>query len=362
MENLPVFELVINEDPGAETEVNFIALVKKPAIEKNFMVFNAQEFVEPGANETQDEFIGRCIPAMVGEGYDQDQAVAICYTKWEDRERMATEFEDSITDIPDSVRANARNAMEWAEKNGWGSCGTPVGKKRAAQLAEPGGAVSLDTVKRMYSYLSRHEGDLDSSKGYGDGCGKLMYDAWGGKSGLNWSRSVLRRESMMKFAIQDADKRIVSGPLMVPGKKIYRRDMVSGSDVEYFVTFSADTIKAIALKFMRKKYLENVNIMHDGEQVVPGAVLFEAWIKDSSRGIGGMKGYEDLPDGTWFGSIKIDEADNATWEAVKSGSLQGFSVEGIFGYVKESKEGADAALTMSKIIDILNQISDNIQP
>jgi hypothetical protein len=44
----------------------------------------------------------------------------------------------------------------------------------------------------MYSFLSRHEGDLVSSTAYGDGCGKLMYDAWGGKAGLGWSRNKLR--------------------------------------------------------------------------------------------------------------------------------------------------------------------------
>lgn len=352
MDNLPTFELVISEDPAADTEVNFIALVKKPAIERNFLAFSQEDFVDPGPTESQDEFIGRCIPAMIGEGYEQDQAAAICYTKWEDRERMASEFQETITDIPDDVRANARNAVEWAEKNGWGSCGTPVGKRRASQLAERGGAVSLDTVRRMYSYLSRHAGDLDNSKGYGDGCGKLMYDAWGGKSGLSWARNILRQESMHAFAIQDEDERIVSGPLMVPGKKIYRRDQDTGA--EYFVTFSADTIKAIALKFMRKRYQGNVNIMHDGDQVVPGAVLFETWIKDEKRGVGGMAGYDDLPDGTWFGSIKIE--DQNTWEDVKAGKLQGFSVEGVFGYVRERDDETRSEKMMEQIIAILEQI------
>jgi hypothetical protein len=44
----------------------------------------------------------------------------------------------------------------------------------------------------MYSYLSRHEKDLQSSTSYGDGCGKLMYDSWGGKAALGWSRNKLR--------------------------------------------------------------------------------------------------------------------------------------------------------------------------
>ena len=61
-----------------------------------------------------------------------------------------------------------------------------------------GEPISLDTIKRMYSFLSRHEGDLESSKSYGDGCGKLMYDAWGGKSGLSWSRNKLRELGLVQ--------------------------------------------------------------------------------------------------------------------------------------------------------------------
>ena len=98
---------------------------------------------------------------------------------------------ESYSDYPDGVKGNAKRALEWAEKNGWGSCGTPVGKQRANQLAK-GEPISVDTIKRMYSFLSRHEGDLETSTAYGDGCGKLMYDAWGGKSGLSWSRNKLR--------------------------------------------------------------------------------------------------------------------------------------------------------------------------
>lgn len=96
----------------------------------------------------------------------------------------------SYSDYPDSVSNNAKRALEWAEENGWGSCGTSVGKRRASQLANRE-AISASTIKRMYSYLSRHKGDLKASKGYSDGCGKLMYDAWGGKSALSWSESKI---------------------------------------------------------------------------------------------------------------------------------------------------------------------------
>jgi hypothetical protein len=98
---------------------------------------------------------------------------------------------ESYSDYPDGVKVNARAALKYVNDNGWGSCGTPVGKQRANQLAK-GEPISVDTIKRMYSFLSRHEGDLETSTAYGDGCGKLMYDAWGGKAALGWSRNKLR--------------------------------------------------------------------------------------------------------------------------------------------------------------------------
>ena len=53
-------------------------------------------------------------------------------------------------------------------------------------------AITVSTIKRMRSFLARHAGDLESSKSYSDGCGKLMYDAWGGKAGLRWAESKLK--------------------------------------------------------------------------------------------------------------------------------------------------------------------------
>ena len=107
-----------------------------------------------------------------------------------------TELEESYSDYPDGVQGNAKRALDYANENGWGSCGTPVGKQRANQLAK-GEPISVDTIKRMYSFLSRHEGDLISSTAYGDGCGKLMYDAWGGKAALGWSRNKLRELGLL---------------------------------------------------------------------------------------------------------------------------------------------------------------------
>lgn len=155
--------------------------------------------------ESKDDFISRCMSEEVGSGKEQSQAYAICISKWESFAGETQSVTDntwsteapinvnleSHSDYPDDVKSNAKNVLEWVDKNGWGSCGTGVGKQRANQLAN-GEPISLETIKRMYNYLNRHAGDLDTSTSYSEGCGKLMYDAWGGKSALSWSRNKLR--------------------------------------------------------------------------------------------------------------------------------------------------------------------------
>ena len=116
---------------------------------------------------------------------------------------MSSDIElKSYSDYPDSVKNNAKSVLDYTEKNGWGSCGTPVGKIRANQLAN-GEPISVDTIQRMYSYLSRHEVDLQTSKSYSDGCGKLMYDSWGGLSAKSWAESKIKELELGTQSVTD---------------------------------------------------------------------------------------------------------------------------------------------------------------
>lgn len=101
--------------------------------------------------------------------------------------KEVTELE-SYTDYPEAVRSNAKRGIELNEKNG-NKCATQTGKVRAQQLAN-GEAISEETIKRMYSYLSRAEGDYDESNT--SACGTISYLLWGGKAALRWSESKLK--------------------------------------------------------------------------------------------------------------------------------------------------------------------------
>jgi len=104
---------------------------------------------------------------------------------------------ESYSDYPDSVSNNAKRGIELNEKVN-NKCATQVGKVRAQQLAkkEP---ISVETIKRMYSYLSRAEeyyDESDTSK-----CGTISYLLWGGLSGKRWAESKLKELGLFEGAI-----------------------------------------------------------------------------------------------------------------------------------------------------------------
>ena len=78
--------------------VEIMSLVEAPAIGVNWAAFAAHQFVDAIPGESKDNYIGRCIPQLIKEGYDQDEAAAICYGSYID-----SEFEINVDGLPDFV-------------------------------------------------------------------------------------------------------------------------------------------------------------------------------------------------------------------------------------------------------------------
>ena len=151
-----------------------------------------------------------------------------------------------------------------------------------------------------------------------------------------------------KFQIISEDKRIISGCAMLADTPIFRSDVTFG---DYYVAFSKDTITKIVQKYFKKGYQNNVNLMHDPNQIETGVTMFESFISDKSRGIEPMKGFEDAPDGSWFVSMLVEN--DEVWDKVKQGMVNGFSIEGIFNYAPlVSKEQQ----VMNEIYKILEEV------
>jgi len=106
---------------------------------------------------------------------------------------------DSYGGYPDSAKGAARKALRHREKNG-SKCGTAVGWERANQIAS-GEKLSLSTVKRTFSFLSRAETYNQGKFFDADGkeiCGSVMYAAWGGSSMKSWCSGVINKAEAAK--------------------------------------------------------------------------------------------------------------------------------------------------------------------
>jgi hypothetical protein len=94
------------------------------------------------------------------------------------------------------MQSAARRAIKLKEQGKAKGAGTAVGWTRAGQLAR-GETLSLSTVKRMYSFFSRHEVDKkgkDWDNAENPSNGKIMWLAWGGDAGYSWSRKIVNSQ------------------------------------------------------------------------------------------------------------------------------------------------------------------------
>ena len=141
---------IFEDDEYGETGVDIVSIVDSPAIQSDFMYFSE-------------------------------------------------DVELSYTDYPEGAKNNACRALKWAEENGWGSCGQSEGKLRANTICK-GEPVSKDMLGRIASF-KRHEQNKDVP--YSEGCGGLMWDAWGGSSMINWASSKLEEVEAKKHKCKD---------------------------------------------------------------------------------------------------------------------------------------------------------------
>ena len=130
-----------------------------------------------------------------------------------------------------------------------------------------------------------------------------------------------------KFALQE-EQRIITAPVIVADLPIYRQ--VDGQ--EFYVVYKKETNMQILQKYMLDGNQRKVKLTHDTTDLSKGVFVFEVFISDASRGIKQPEAF-DLPDGTIFCSMKINNED--IWKRVKSGEVKGVSLEGFFDLEKE---------------------------
>lgn len=166
---------------------------------------------------------------------------------------------------------------------------------------------------------------------------------------------IALKDQEIKLAQVDGDKKILMGALLIPNKPIYR----NGSEGEYYIYFSKDTVQKASQMYLKNGYQNNSTLEH--AETLNGLTLVESWlvedeVKDKSRKYG-----LNVPIGTWMGAVKVNN-DEIWQEYVKTNKVKGFSIEGYFAdkmeapkdkIKEEYSKDKSAEKTLNKIINIL---------
>ena len=163
--------------------------------------------------------------------------------------------------------------------------------------------------------------------------------------------TIVPESQKMIFSVIDEEKKIIVGAAMVPNRMIHRYDDLGNL---YYVFFSKESIKKMADKFLKEKRTDETSIEHNGLKLGSQKVFItESWVSedpvyDKSRKFG-----FDLPVGTWYVSMKVN--DEKVWKLIKDKALTGYSVEGLFAeksvFSKEDKQ-------INQITKLLKSIKD----
>ena len=162
---------------------------------------------------------------------------------------------------------------------------------------------------------------------------------------------VALKNQEIKLAEVDKEKKILMGALLIPNKPIYR----NGSEGEYYIYFSKDTIVKASQMFLQNGNQSNSTLEHN--QALNGLTLVESWlVEDKAKDKTALYGL-DVPVGTWMGSVKVNNDD--VWnEYVKTNKVKGFSIE---GYFADKMEAPKEAIEEQMAEQLLNQIKDIVK-
>ena len=145
---------------------------------------------------------------------------------------------------------------------------------------------------------------------------------------------------MQLYAIQDEEKRLVRGCIMRADFPIYRRDAGFG---EYYIIYKAEEIRKMAEKYLAESRQNDVNAMHQGEDL-PDIYMVQYFIKGDGIQV---DGFDECADGSLFGEFHV--VNDEVWEEIKAGTYKGFSLEGVFDLVPEQDKDE-----IQEIVDILD--------
>ena len=157
----------------------------------------------------------------------------------------------------------------------------------------------------------------------------------------------LSKQYPMHLSLNE-EKRELLGVALIPDFPIYRAD----KNGEYYITFTAEAIRKAAIDFYKKLNVNMADVEHT-HNMEDGITYFQSMIVDKDNGIC-PTAFKDLPNGTWIVGCKVDN--NEVWDAVKSGAIKGFSIDGYFHAEEEKQE--DEKKTLDNLDDFFNWLEN----
>lgn len=125
-------------------------------------------------------------------------------------------------------------------------------------------------------------------------------------------------EQSKQVFLEENDKHLVIGPVLIPNKPIYRNQ---GGE-EFYIRFSSDVIEKLAYDYLMNGRIYSTTTDH--KDIADDVALVESWIKTSENDKSVELGI-DVPIGTWIAAMKVENED--VWQRIKNGELKGFSIE-----------------------------------
>jgi hypothetical protein len=233
---------------------------------------------------------------------------------------------------------NAKRGLALREKYGRGgldasqakSEGVGSGVARARDIIN--GSLSLDTVKRMYAFFSRHEKNYQPKKKMPDGgatAGTVAWLLWGGSAGLAFARRILKQEEIVKSYNKDITDLELNTEDELPGVKLPITKALDEElkqatfivmvpdevDLHGDVTTEAEVRKAC---HNFNKYSMKANLFHLVE--TDTFEFCESYCAPSDF----VLGDKFVRKGTWLATIQ--SLDDSLWTLIKSGEINGLSI------------------------------------
>lgn len=249
---------------------------------------------------------------------------------------------------------NAKRGLALREKYGRGGLDTrEAGKQgigsgvaRARDIAS-GKNLSLDTVKRMYSFFSRHEKNYNPKAREPDGgpkAGEISWLLWSGSAGFAWARSILRKEGILKSYTQEITKAELESEDEIRGFKL---PITKAVDEElYQVTYvamipdhtdlhgdytSAEEVRKAKESF--NKSMQRANLFH--LVMTDSFDIIESYLAPTDF----ILGDKFVQKGTWLVTLQVYDTEEL-WPMIKSGDINGVSIAAL-AHVENLEEDED---------------------